>query len=310
MKSYLRTLLVCSILFCATFAWANSGPCQSSEVFEVYCIKPSLTDARIQRFDHPHYVLLKRDEINKQLPLMVFLPGTKGQPPGPIHFLRTAATHGYRVISLEYNDEPSIAVYCPENGGPACSARMRHMRIYGNIMMDPAIDNSRPEAIVERLFHLLQYLHRLHPDQGWSRYFDQHGMVWEKIALSGQSQGAGMAAFIGKQKLVNRIILFSSPWDFYRVQGRGRELAPWLEWSTVTPLNRWFAGYNAHENTHALLTRAYEMLRIPPEHIRIFRLPLPENYHGQSDNPFHVQGISDVRYQPEWIFFLTAPINN
>jgi len=286
---------------------ARTDPCTPTEIFQVYCIKPSTTDPRIERFDHPHYVLFKRAESRRELPLMVFLPGTTGQPPGPLLFLHTAVNHGYRVISLEYNDEPSIAVYCPENGGPECSARMRHMRIYGNISMDPAIDNTRPEAIVERLFKLLQYLEREHPDEGWSAYFDHHGMRWEKIALSGQSQGAGMAAFIGKQKLVNRIILFSSPWDFFHVRGRERELAPWLAWEAKTPLSRWFAGYNEHEATARLLQRAYAMLSIPPAHIRMFSLPLPMDYRGHSDNPFHMQGISNRQYQADWIFFLTAP---
>jgi hypothetical protein len=32
--------------------------------------------------------------------------------------------------------------------------------------------------------------------------------------LAGQSQGAGMAAFIVKRQAAARVILFSSPWDF------------------------------------------------------------------------------------------------
>jgi hypothetical protein len=309
-KTLLNVLLVSALGLFSCLASAQIGPCHSTDRFVVECIKPSTTDPMIQRFDHPHFVMIDREKLNQEQPLMVFLPGTKGQPPGPLNFLRTAATHGYRVISLEYNDEPSIAVFCPEHGGPACSARMRHMRIYGNTTLNPTIDNTRHEAIVERLYRLLRYLHQQHPQSGWDAYFNEHGMVWEKIALSGQSQGAGMAAFIGKQKLVNRIILFSSPWDFYHERGRQRILAPWLDWESRTPMNRWFAGYNARENTAELLSHAYQKLRIPREHVRIFTLPLPENDRGQSDNPFHVQGISNMAYEPDWIFFLTAPMGD
>lgn len=307
MSTVIKCVLVWLIGLNVSIAWAQIAPCESNDVFQVYCVKPSQTNPEIKTFDKPHYVLLRRDDIKRDLPLMVFMPGTTGQPPGPVAFLRTAASHGYRVISLEYNDEPSIAVFCPEHGGPECSGRMRHMRVYGNVQLNPEIDNTRPEAIVERLFALLKYLDRQHPDQNWSRYFNDHGMVWERIALSGQSQGAGMAAFIGKQKVVNRIILFSSPWDFYRLRDRHVELAPWLAWEAKTPLSRWFAGYNAHEKTTELLARAYRMLNIPPEHIRIFSLPLPSEYQGKSDNPYHLQGIHNIAYRPDWIFFLTAP---
>ena len=307
MNMLMLVLLIFAVFALPAKASAQIGPCHSTDRFLVECIKPSATDPMIQRFDHPHFVMIDRSTLKQKQPLMVFLPGTKGQPPGPLNFLRTAATHGYRVISLEYNDEPSIAVFCPEHGVPPCSARMRHMRIYGNTTLNPSIDNTRHEAIVERLYRLLEYLHQQAPQNGWDEYFNQHGMMWEKIALSGQSQGAGMAAFIGKQKLVNRIILFSSPWDFYHAGGRQRILAPWLEWESKTPMNRWFAGYNARENTAELLSRAYQTLRIPENHIRIFNLPLPDDYRGHSDNPFHTQGISNKAYEQDWIFFLTAP---
>jgi hypothetical protein len=285
-------------------AIAQNAQCQSSERFVVYCIRPSEADPRVARFDDPHFVIYSRSTRAADQPLLVFLPGTNGKPPGAPDFLRTAVENGYRAISLAYNDDVSIAVYCPRNGGPECSARFRRMRLYGEDSIDPRIDNTRPEAIVNRLNHLLRYLDAQHPDENWSRYFDQNGIVWERIALAGQSQGAGMAAFIGKQKVVNRIILFSSPWDFYIDPDGQRILAPWLAWSVKTPLDRWYAGYNQRENTAALLARAYAMLRIPPDHIRVFSNILPNAQPGDG-NPYHGQGVHNIAYRPDWIFFLT-----
>lgn len=295
---------VVSLVWMALPAHAQQPLCQSNERFIVYCVRPSETNPQIARFDDPHYITMARGAAGRDEPLLVFMPGTNGKPPGAIDFVRTAAENGYRVISLEYNDDTSIAVYCPSNGGPPCSARFRHMRIYGNSTLDPSIDNTRAEAIVERLYALLRWLDRNHPDENWARYYDQQGMIWERIALAGQSQGAGMAAFIGKQKLVNRIILFSSPWDFYRGPN-GRILAPWLAWPTTTPLDRWYAGYNRREATADLLTRAYAMLQIPPDHIRVFSEILPNAVPGKG-NPYHTQGIHNPVYKPDWIFFLTG----
>ena len=287
-------------------AAAEDRRCEPTEFLEALCIKPSLTNPEIKQFDDQHFITYRKSDIGISQPLLVFLPGTTGVPPGPLPFLRTAANHGYRVISLDYNDIPSVTTVCHDRE-PACSAEMRHMRIYGNTQMGLDIDNSRPEAIVERLYKLLQYLDTHYPDQGWHHYFDRNGMVWSNIALAGQSQGAGMAAFIGKQKIVNRIILFSSPWDFTSAPRRERTLAPWIGRPATTPLDRWFGGYNAHEETADLLARSYALLQIPPEHIRVFNQPLPDNIPPDAKNPYHTQGVGNPFFRPDWIFFLTAP---
>lgn len=284
---------------------AQDGMCQSDERFIVYCVQPSTTDPRIARFDDPHYITYARGAAGQDQPLLVFMPGTNGKPPGSLPFLRTAVESGYRVISLEYNDDTSVAVYCPRNGGPGCSGNFRRMRLWGEVTLDPSIDNTQPEAIAERLYNLLRYLDAQHPEERWSRYFDAQGMVWNRIALAGQSQGAGMAAYIGKLKSVDRIILFSSPWDFYIGPDGQRVLAPWLFRPATTPMNRWYAGYNQRENTAPLLARAYRALNIPPDHIRVFSQILPNARPG-AGNPYHGQGVHNPVYKPDWIFFLTA----
>src|SRR5262249_9494222 len=161
------------------------------------------------------------------------------------------------VISLAYNDDISVAVYCPRRPNPACSGVFRAMRIDGDRTLgDAAVDNTPAESIVNRLVKLLQYLDLNHPDGGWGSYIQNGEPNWQRIVVSGQSQGAGMAAFIAKQREVARVILFSSPWDFVLRHGR-RELAPWLALPSQTPPDRWFGGYHARENMAGLLARSY-----------------------------------------------------
>src|SRR5262249_15134704 len=138
----------------------------------IECVRPSETDPTIHRFDSANYVLLgAHAKPNAQL--LLYMPGTLGQPPGPRAFLRAAADAGYRVISLAYNDDISIAVYCPKRPNPACSGAFRAMRIYGNRTLgDAAVDNTPSESIVNRLVKLLQYLDRNHPDSGWENYIE------------------------------------------------------------------------------------------------------------------------------------------
>lgn len=283
--------------------------CEQAAGFVIKCVQPSATDVRIHRFDTPNYVLTStRAKPNGQL--LLFMPGTGGEPPGPKAFLAAAAEAGYRVISLEYNDDISVAVFCPKRPSPACSEAFRRMRLYGNRKFgDATVDNTPPESIVNRLIKLLQYLNSNHPGDGWGSFLENGRPNWQRIAVCGQSQGAGMAAFIAKEHLVARVILFSSPWDYFG-RGEGRELAPWLALPSKTPPERWFGGYHARENMARLLARSYAELNIPPDHIRVFNKDLPERLQSaqRSKNPFHGQGLFNRAYAEQREFFLRAPV--
>jgi hypothetical protein len=287
------------------------GECQQIAGYTSECVRASAVDPRIRRFDRPSYALANPRAIpNGQL--LVFLPGTKGVPPGPRNFLVAAADAGYRVISLDYNDDVSVAVYCPKRPNPECSGVFRRMRIFGTgTLGDASVDNSPEEAIVNRLVKLVAYLDRLHPGEGWGGFLDtsQNGggrPAWGRIAVSGQSQGAGMAAFIAKEHAVARVILFSSPWDYVE-RGQGRELAPWIAGASRTPAARWFGGYHARENFARLIARSYAALQIPADHIRVFNKELPAGFRGRGNNPFHGQGVGNAAYAEERGFFLRAP---
>jgi predicted esterase len=271
----------------------------------IECIKPSATDPAIRRFDAAHYVLFNPD-TRPDAELLVFLPGTGGEPPGPVTLLRAAADAGYRVISLAYNDVPAVAVYCPRRPDPACSEKFRRMRVYGDGTIDRSIDNTRPESIVNRLAKLLQYLDAREPQRKWGSYLDNGALNFGRIAFAGQSQGAGMAAFIAKEHAVARVILFSSPWDFTVSNGNVRSLAPWISKPPMaTASERWYGAYHQRENMAALIAKAYAALRIPPDHIRVFSLDLPpRRQHGGSNNPFHGEGIRNPAYADDRAFLL------
>jgi len=289
---------------CKLFVTQAGQGCAPEAKRSVQCIKPSDTDPAIKRFDRVDYVL-----FNQATPstanLLVFLPGTFGKPPGPTAFLHAAADAGYRVISLDYNDEPAVAVFCPRKPA-ACSGNFRRMRIYGDgISIDPSLDNTKAETIVNRLVKLLTYLDSRDPQQNWSAYLEGGSPNWSRIVLAGQSQGAGMAAYIAKEELVGRVILFSSPWDFVVSNGNARILAPWIATPAKTPPERWFGGYHQRENEASLLAKSYAALRIPPQNIRVFKGDLPASEKAKQDaNPFHGLGLYDPAYEPDRAIFL------
>jgi hypothetical protein len=105
-----------------------------------------------------------------------------------------------------------------------------------------------------------------YPTEGWERYLVNGAPNWPTIALTGQSQGAGMAAFIAKRVALARVILSSSPWDHASPSGR---LAPWLSEASATPPQRWYGVYHAEEQMAGMLARAYATLQVPDSHIRV-----------------------------------------
>ncbi|MFL5608268.1 MAG: BPSS1187 family protein [Gemmatimonadaceae bacterium] len=233
-----------------------------------YWIAPEQADSSIHRFTEPNYVVFDR-RTKSSAPLLVFLAGSGGRPANTTEFANLAARQGYRVIGLEYTDLPAVAALCPRNPDPDCSEKVRRKRIYGDDVTS-LIDDRPPESVVNRLSTLLVALQRDHAAEAWSDYLENGQPKWARIAVSGLSQGAGMAAYIAQTARVARVILFSSPWDSY---GPRRTLAPWVARGTgETPAERWFAAYHQKEPGADVIARAYSALGIPSDQIRVFTL--------------------------------------
>ena len=279
-----RALRVIPVVAFAASLHAQDGNAPSRLI--TYHIAPSTADPAIHRFDAPHYVVFD-SAARPDSPLLVFMPGTGGRPQNASDFENFAARQGYRVIGLEYVDEPAVQQICPRNPDPQCAEKVRRKRIYGDDATS-LIDDTAEESITTRLTKLLMLLDREHPEQGWSRYLEHGQPNWTRIAVSGLSQGAGMAAYIAQRTAVARVILFSSPWDSY---GPRHTLAPWVtRGNGATPADRWYAAYHRRENTADLITHAYAALRIPPGHIHPLTL---EPARMASANPYHASVVAN-----------------
>jgi hypothetical protein len=262
-----------------------------------YVIKPSQVDPNITRFDEPNWIVFDRDaDTNAQL--AVFLPGTGGAPANAKLLLGLIAAQGYRVIGLEYNDTPAVVQVCSTNPSASCSGDFRQRRAFGTAVTS-VVNDTPAESIVSRLTNLLQYLDRLHPHEGWQEFLADGQPNWRRIVLSGLSQGAGMAAYIAKRERVARVVLFSSPWDFY---GRPRALAPWILGPSATAPELWFAAYHRLESSADLIAAAYRGLGIPPANIRVLDRALPAGSRSGVKYKYHVSTIRDVGYVGQWRF--------
>jgi len=279
-----------------------NGPCALATAADltVYAVKPSDADPTVHAYDDPNYVIFAPASIAMPQ-LVVYLPGTDGTPEDAALLMTTVANQGYRVIGLMYDDHPSVVQACPQTPNPFCSGDFREKRIFGDGART-VIDNPLNEAIVTRLVNLIRYLDQQHPDDKWSAYLGADGQPdWSHIVIAGLSQGAGMAAYIAQRRPVARVVLFSSPWD-YLGKLSAKKLAPWISGASVTPPQRWFAEYNARENTAALIAQAYATLHIPDANQRVFRLDLRPGVPASADNPYHGDTQDNPGYTQDWQF--------
>lgn len=296
----LVALALCGFMLALITAPAVAGSTLPNSI-KVYRIKPSAVDPAVKHDDWPSWVMYS-PAAPSDVPLVVFFPGTHGKPGshGDRPLMALVVEQGYRLLWLSYDNDISVSKKCPHSLDPGCSAAFRRMRVYGT-GKDSPVTNNVHESIVSRLEHVLTSLAKAHPNEHWGQYLNHGKPAWKHMVVAGHSSGAGMAAFIAKQHEVDRVVLFSSPWDDWHPAGQKRQTAAWLSWPSVTPLNRWYAEFHEHEDTASLLAAAYKALRIPSGHVFVFALDLPPGYtRHHHHNPYHTATTRDVRYAPTW----------
>jgi predicted esterase len=269
-------------------------------------IRAADADPAVKQFNDDNVILRPAGEKGLP-PLVLFLHGTGGDFTTMPALLPVVAQQGYRVIGLAYNNNPAVQQVCPSRPDPNCAAKFREMRIWGT-GGSTDIANPPAEAIVARLVALLRKLDALHPGEKWGSYLTADGKpIWSRIVVSGLSQGAGMAAYIAKREKVARVVCFSSPVDM--LGGRtGTEVAPWLAMPSATPADRWYAERNSREPFNPGLIKAYPVLGIPADHVRVFSLDLPPG-RSAAGNPmiYHTINTRDPRYADDWRFLYGKP---
>lgn len=204
-------------------------------------VAPQETDARIDTELEPHYVCQSLDaELSDQL--LVFFPGTGGDPDDYEYFVEEAAALGMHAIGLSYVNPRSINLQiCPRDPDPECHEKGRREAIFGEDQ-HPGMNIDEANSILNRLVQLLRYLDENQPTAGWDQYLDGDAPRWDRIVVSGHSQGAGMAAYLTHEYEVARSVLFA--W----VDVRRGEVAPWISEPHATSADRIF--YFEHVEDH------------------------------------------------------------
>ncbi|MDE3741022.1 BPSS1187 family protein [Maribacter polysaccharolyticus] len=286
------SILCMLILHGFSFAQLKSPFAESNVILEV---TPSKTDPRITEADTPHFVVY--DPTVKQGKLLLFMPGTNGIAlKGPKDLFATAVDQGYYLINLSYINTPAIARICKGEtleGNSDCASDFRTNRIYGTNDF-PHTDDQSYDAIINRFTKLLVYLAENDKKGNWGTYLENGSPKWDQIAVAGQSQGGGMAAFIAKRHRVARVIDFSGGWDY----SAKNKIAKWYFNESITPADRWYGTYHVEEGAAKTIIETYKAMNIPQNHVYAFNLPYPEGKRP------HSNGIRNLAYKDLWIEML------
>ncbi|MDP1826852.1 MAG: hypothetical protein Q8L48_26505 [Archangium sp.] len=205
--------------------------------------------------------------------LLVFLNGSGGAPlagaAGLEHsWYGVARAEGLHVLGVSYRSGAAVATLC--QGDDACFEPTRVSQVTGVLQPGAASALSgllADEGIEVRLVAALRGLAQRDPDGGWGDFLDSPDggateVRWERLFVSGHSQGGGHAALLGKRHLVARVLMLASPCDALS----DGQLASWLSDATgwvTPPSTRYFGLWAQGDGTCAAAPAAWERLGMP-----------------------------------------------
>ncbi len=224
-----RNLILVAVFFCLSLNVFG----QTMPNFKM--VLPSLTDSEINTFDTVHGVYFN-PSVKSKNQLVVFIPGTNGNGMGGKLFAQVAADEGFHVVSLSYPTSIAATI-CHSQNDENCFENFRREIIEGKDL-STLIEVNRANSIENRLQKLLVYLKKNFASENWGQYLNNDDEInWEKLILSGQSQGGGHAPLMAKFHKVSRVIMFSAPKDWDRTNNKP---AKWYG-EGATPLKNYFA---------------------------------------------------------------------
>ena len=249
MKRVAPTVVLLIILLGLTRCDQRNEPYKAATSFS-YQVLPHVTDEAIQISTTFHLAYVDTRTF-LQAKLFVFLGGTGSASQNYLSICKTATSLGYHVINLSYLNTINGQV-CKSQSNSTCFANYHEEVIFGGTQSD-LVKVSASNSINNRILKLLQYLHKLNPNNGWGQFYEGSELEYSKFVLSGHSQGGGHAAYLAQKYSVDRVVMFSSPNDY---SDAADQPASWCRNDFATEVNRFYSLVHKRDDTFAL-TKQY-----------------------------------------------------
>lgn len=292
----------------------------------LHIITPSQTSPVPLSPNNNHFVYYNA-AVSQKNKLVLFFPGTGAVPFNYTEFLKTAANLGYHSIGLTYPNPVQINQLCATSIDTTCHGLARH-EVFDGVDRSTLLSVDSNNCIQNRTIKLLQYLASQYPSENWSQYFTGNTILWNKIIVSGHSQGGGHAGFISKIKLVDRVVMFAAM-DWIPLLNRN---ADWITWSGPTTSSNYFGFIHMDDeavdfNLQQTTWQNYGMAPFGPLTFvdntvspfgntrRLYTNLTPANdttkYHGcvVSDAYTPILGNGSYAFKPVWEYMIDATIS-
>jgi hypothetical protein len=216
-----------------------------------------------------------RPPTNARGLLLLFFNGSGGSPRAGAgtsagSWYGVARAQGLHVLAPSYLSASSVGVLC--GGVDACFEPTRTTILNGEFVTGtPASlsDITFDEAAFDRIGAALLTLADSDPDGHWSDFIDETklpdaeaAILWDKVIVSGHSQGGGHAALIGKRQAVARVVMLAAPCD----SAMGA-VASWLASGAgykTDPATKFFGLASMGDTICPRAPDAWQALRMPP----------------------------------------------
>jgi hypothetical protein len=210
----------------ATSATSTPGP-------TLFQVPRTTTNPILEEPAVPNFVALDT-AVRSNGELLVFFPGTGGQPDCCQLFLKEAAQLGFHTIGLTYENTQAVGTICRNN--LTCYGTVRQNDFDGTDAS--SYSNVAPaQSISARLVDMLGYLAKTYPSEGWASFLSGGHVKWNLVVVAGHSQGGGDAAYIAKIEKVEGVIMLSS--DVDSTSTTPPVAATYLTTGHLTTLNRY-----------------------------------------------------------------------
>ena len=253
----------------STFQWKrlselanrNSSLRSSKRVDLAYReVLPSDTDASITNWNEPHLVATPTRQPASGY-LVLFLPGSYGNPRRQTSLLQAMVDQGHYAINLRYPNDWTIGGLCRNQSLPDCHEVLRKHILTGQ-PPNPLLHLPTQDSILNRLTQLLVWLADEGTDHNWAQFLDASSNPrWPQLIVAGHSQGGGHALLISKEFPVARCVLFSAPTD---ALGRSSQPASWVARHGRTPPEACFGFCHTSDRVFERVSNGWRAMGLEP----------------------------------------------
>ena len=234
--------LLLPILFVFLYSLSQAQTCDPDSL-QTIITRASQTDPNISFELKQHYSYYNPTCVSRNT-LLLHLGGSFGKPGNYQLFPELAGNNGFNVINLHYPNGTASKTACGPSTETPCFVKFRKEILEG-IDYSTTVSVDSNNCIYNRVIKLLKYLHANHPTQNWNSFYSGNTVNWNKVIVSGHSQGGGHAALIGVTKPLKRVIMFASPNDYNNTLNIA---APWTSSTKITADSLYYGFANLYDD--------------------------------------------------------------